>query len=127
MNAPGNFGAVDGRRPPSLERVSDRTYHRGLVASLFVGDVLAGAFVLVLTVVSGFSLFEAAGPSTTVPHDFVLYWIVVAVLALLSFGIIWNVRAETRDGRPFPLGTFLFVLSLFPLGFGIAMLTWTKG
>lgn len=127
MDAPGNFGAVDGRRPPSLERVSDRSYHRGLVLSLFVGDVLAGAFVLFLTVVSGFRLIAFAGPSTTVPHDFVLYWIVVAVLALLSFGIIVNVRAETRAGRPFGVGTFLFVLSLLPLGFGIAMLTWTKG
>ncbi len=127
MDAPGNFGAVDGRRRPSLERVSDRSYHRGLVASLFVGDVLAGVYLLFLTVVSSFRLFGLQPPVTTVPHDFVLYWIVVAVLALLSFGIIWSVRAETRAGRPFGVGTFLFVLSLFPLGFGIAMLTWTKG
>ena len=119
MDAPGNFGAVDGSRRPSLERVSDRSYHRGLVVSLFIGDVLAGAFLLALTVVTSFSILGNS-PPTTVPHDF-------GVLALLSFGIVWNVRAESRAGRPFGAGTFLFVLSLFPLGFGIAMLTWSRG
>ena len=126
MDAPGNFGAVDGSRRPSLERVSDRSYRRGLVVSLFIGDVLAGAFLLALTVVTSFSILGNS-PPTTVPHDFVVYWVVVGVLALLSFGIVWNVRAESRAGRPFGAGTFLFVLSLFPLGFGIAMLTWSRG
>lgn len=106
--------------------MSDLSYHRGLVVALFVGDVLAGAFLLALTVVTSFTSLYFAPPPTTVPHDFVLYWVVVAVLALLTFGIVWNVRAETRAGRKFGSGVLALVLSCFPLAFGIAMLTWSR-
>lgn len=125
MDAPGNFGAVDGRGRPSLERVSDKSYRRGLVASLFVGDVLAGAYALAMTLVVNLSL-SYSSPPTAVPHDFVVYWVVVGVLALLTFGIGWNVRAETKAGRSFRLGAVAFVLSLFPLVFGVAILFWTR-
>jgi hypothetical protein len=120
MDAPGNFGAVDGSRPPSLDRVSDRSFHRGIVVGLFVVDVFAGVYTLFAAV------WTTNVYLTAVPRGVAAYWVAVAVLALLSFGMVWNVRAEARAGRSFGAGILLCVLSFFPLVFGVAMLFWSR-
>jgi hypothetical protein len=110
----------------SIADVSDRNYHRGLTVALFVGDVLAGLYLLGIT----FAVFiqrwgDFGGGAIDPPRAFPMYWVVVVVLALITFGIIWNVVTEVRAGRRYVAGKVLVVLSFFPLLFGIAMLAST--
>ena len=113
-------------RPDTLNtiaNVSDRTYRRGLAAALFLGDVLAGFCLLGITSAVLFQGF--GGGVVDPPRAFPLYWITVVVLGLITFGLIWNVRAEARHERRYLAGKIFVALSFLPLLAGIAMLAST--
>ena len=110
----------------SISDVSDRTYRRGTVVSLFVIGMVAGIFLQFLTFAVFFQNWRNFdGHPIQPPRAFPAYWITVIVLALTTFGMIRNIRAEHRDGRRYTVGVVLASLSLLPLIFGIAMLAVT--
>lgn len=110
----------------SIADVSQRAYRRGATAALFIGDVLAGLHLLALTFVVFFQRWrDFDGGAIDPPRSLFMYWVTVVVLALITFGIIRNVRAESRDGRQYVAGRVFAALSFFPLLFGIAMLAST--
>lgn len=110
----------------SIADASDRTYRRGIVVGLFVVDVVAGIVLQFLTFAVFFQNWRNFdGDPIDPPRAYPGYWITIAVLVLVTFGMIWNIRAERREGRRFVVGTVLVVLSILPIVFGIAMLTVT--
>lgn len=93
-------------------------YRRGLVVALFVVSVAAGVWLVIQTFLLGLENWGSYGDLQTF-GEVPLYWVNIAVLALLALGIAWNVRAEYRDGHPFVAGTVLAALSLVPLLYGL--------
>ena len=116
----GNFRVVTGAEG-SIANVSETTYRRGWTVALFILDVFAGLYLLAATVVMG-AVRGFGGAPQAAFHDYWQYWVNISILALITFGIIWNVRAASREGERFAPGVVFAVLSAFPVLFGVWML-----
>lgn len=116
----GNFRVVAGNEG-SIANVSETTYRRGWTVALFILDVFAGLYLLASTLVMGAARGFGGAPQAAF-HDYWQYWVNIAILALITFGITWNVRAASRAGLRFSAGVAMAVLSVVPVLFGMWML-----
>lgn len=96
-------------------------YRPGLIVALVATSVAAGVWLFAQSFLLGLGNW---GRYTNLDsaRQLPLYWVNVVVLALLSLAIVWNVRAEYRDGHRFAFGTVLASLSFVPLLFGLVQL-----
>jgi len=96
-------------------------YRRSLVVALFVVVVFAAVWLLGQTFFVGLQNWGRYSELVSA-RGFPLYWANVGILAVAAFGIVWNVRAEYRDGHPFGAGIALAGLSFVPLLLGVSRL-----